>query len=206
MTFVYVLLKLEGGDPVGRRRPGAPGKRYKSMGEAKMGIHSARKCKLCGLKGHIARSNKCTVRKQMKVQNKDNESSCTVNVDEKNIKKKRNRLGKLRSSSAPSPSTLSNALQSEDESVAAESGEESSSADGEFYNVEAVVNGPNKRGEYEVNWEGCDSSTNTWEKESGLPKSLLKEYTTRRTRKSSSSSSDDDEPIVKKINRGVYTA
>ena len=154
MTDVYVLLNLEGGDPVGTRRPGAPGKRYKSMGEAKMGINSARKCKLCGLKGHTARSNKCPVRKQMKVQNKDNESSCTVNVDEKNIKKKRNRLGKLRSSSAPSPSTLSNALQSEDESVAAESGEESSSADGEFYNVEAVVNGPNKRGEYEVSGRG----------------------------------------------------
>ena len=123
MTDVYVLLNLEGGDPVGTRRPGAPGKRYKSMGEAKMGINSARKCKLCGLKGHTARSNKCPVRKPMKAQNKDN-----VNVDEKNIKKKRNRLGKLRSSSAPS--TLSNALQSEDESVAAESGEESSSADG----------------------------------------------------------------------------
>jgi hypothetical protein len=85
-----ILVKLEGGDPVGQRRPGAPGKRYKSMGEAKMGIHTARKCKLCGLKGHTARSNICTVRKQMKVQDKDNESgpnelSCIAQVNDQNI-------------------------------------------------------------------------------------------------------------------------
>lgn len=53
---------------MGQRRPGAPGKRYKSMGEAKMGLNSARKCGLCGLKGHTSRSNKCTVRKQMGTQ------------------------------------------------------------------------------------------------------------------------------------------
>ncbi len=119
------------------------------------------------------------------------------------MKKKGNRLGKLPSSSAPS--TLSNALQSDEESVAADSGEESSSSNGELYNVEAVVNGPNKRGEYEVKWEGYDSSTNTWEKGSGLHKSVLEEYASRRTR-ASSSSSDDDVPIVKKIKRGAYTA
>jgi hypothetical protein len=101
---------------------------------------------------------------------------------------------------------LSNALQSEEESVSGDSGEESSSSDGELYNVEAVVNGPNKRGEYEVKWEGYDSSTNTWEKGSGLPKSVLEEYARRRTTRASCSSSDDDEPIVKKMKRGVFTA
>jgi hypothetical protein len=101
---------------------------------------------------------------------------------------------------------LSNALQSEEESISAESGEESSSSDGELYNVEAIVNGPNKRGEYEVKWEGYDSSTNTWEKGSGLPKSVLEEYARRRTTRASCSSSDDDEPIVKKMKRGVFTA
>jgi hypothetical protein len=101
---------------------------------------------------------------------------------------------------------LSNALQSEEESVSAGSGEEASSSDGEFYNVEAVVNGPNKRGEYEVKWEGYDSSSNTWEKGNGLPKSVLEEYASRRTTRASSSSSDDDEPIVKKIETGcVYS-
>lgn len=201
--YIYVL-KLEGGDPVGQRRPGAPGKRYKSMGEAKMGIKTARKCKLCGLKGHTKRSNKCPAKKELKGQEKDNESSCIANVDDQNIKTKRNRLGKLPSSSAPA--ALSNALQSEEDSLSAESGEESSSSDGELYNVEAVVNGPNKRGEYEVKWEGYDSSTNTWEKGSGLPKSVLEEYARRRTTKASCSSSDDDEPIVKKMKRGVFTA
>ena len=67
--------------------------------------------------------------------------------------------------------------------------------------MEAIVNGPNKKGEYEVKWEGFDSSTNTWEKRSGLPKQLLHEY----GKDKGSSSDDDNEPIAKKIKRRAFT-
>jgi hypothetical protein len=79
------------------------------------------------------------------------------------------------------------------------------SSSGELYNVDAIVGGPNKCGEYRVKWEGYSSDSNTWEKESGLPKELVEEYK-RRCREYTKSSSDDDEPIVKRIQRGVYTA
>ncbi len=36
--------------------------------------------------------------------------------------------------------------------------------------MEAIVNGPNNKGEYEVKWEGFDSSTNTWERKVGYQK------------------------------------
>ncbi len=45
-----------------QRRAGAPGKRYKSMVEAKIGMKRARKCGLCKNK---SRSMKCSVRKEM---------------------------------------------------------------------------------------------------------------------------------------------
>jgi hypothetical protein len=70
--------------------------------------------------------------------------------------------------------------------------------------VEAIVNGPNKRGGYEWKWEGFDSSTNTWEKKSGLPKEVLDEYA-RQCGRDKGSSSDDDEPIAKKLKRGAFT-
>jgi hypothetical protein len=66
---------------VGQKRPGAPGKRYKSMGEAKLGLHTARKCGVCGLKGHTSRSSKCPVRKQKKVQENERQSSCKTDFD-----------------------------------------------------------------------------------------------------------------------------
>jgi hypothetical protein len=72
--------QIEGGDPVGQKRPGAPGKRYKSMGEAKMGVNTARKCKVCGLKGHTSRSSKCPVRKQKKVNVDERQSSCNTDL------------------------------------------------------------------------------------------------------------------------------
>jgi hypothetical protein len=72
MLSIFIVcgcrLIVKGGDPVPKRRPGAPGKRYKSMVEAKMGSKSARKCGLCGMKGHTARSNKCAVRIAMGTQ------------------------------------------------------------------------------------------------------------------------------------------
>ena len=84
-------------------------------------------------------------------------------------------------------------------------GKSKASASSELYNVEAIVGGPNKCGEYRVKWEGYNSDLNTWEKESGLPKELVEEYK-RRCRENTKSSSDDDEPIVKRIQRGVDTA
>ncbi len=75
--------------------------------------------------------------------------------------------------------------------------------------MEAIVNGPNKRGEYEVKWEGFDSSTNTWEKRSGLPKQVLDVYmnmqgNVART-KEVAVTMIDDEPIAKKLKRGAFT-
>ncbi len=75
------------------------------------------------------------------------------------------------------------------EDVAADGGEGSSSSGGEFYNVDYVVNGPNKLGEYEVKWEGYDSDQNTWEKGSGLPQKLLHEYASRCTMENNTTSS-----------------
>jgi hypothetical protein len=40
-----------------------------------------------------------------------------------------------------------------EENIAADSGEGSLSSGGEFYNVDYVVDDPNKLGEYEVKWE-----------------------------------------------------
>ena len=83
------------------------------------------------------------------------------------------------------------------------------SSSGELYNVDAIVGGPNKCGEYRVKWEGYSSDSNTWEKESGLPKELVEEYK-RRCRENTKSSSDDDgrdsssnedEPIASQIKR-----
>ncbi len=94
-----------------------------------------------------------------------------------------------------------------EEDVATDSGEGSSSSGGEFYNVDYGVNGPNKLGEYEVKWEGYDSDQNTWEKGSGLPQKVLDEYASRcAMQNNTTTSSDDDEPIVKKLQRGVFTA
>jgi hypothetical protein len=73
--------QIEGGDPGGQKRPGAPGKRYKSMGEAKMGVHTALKCRVCGLKGHTSRSSKCPVRNQKKVNDNERQSSCITDFD-----------------------------------------------------------------------------------------------------------------------------
>jgi hypothetical protein len=66
---------------VGQKRLGAPGKRYKSMEEAKMGVHTARKCGVCGLKGHTSRSSKCPVRKQKEVHDNERHSSCKTDFD-----------------------------------------------------------------------------------------------------------------------------
>jgi|LauGreDrversion4_1035100.scaffolds.fasta_scaffold163847_1 hypothetical protein len=194
---------LEGGDPVGQRRPGAPGKRYKSMGEAKMGFKSARKCGLCGLKGHTSRSNKCTLRKE-KLKNLKNakRSSCVADVDAKKRKRNEKAVKTHNSSSADDNDETDNEECSESDSS---EGCPSGAGGVDYFNVEAVVGGPNNRGEYEVKWEGYDSSTNTWEKGSGLPKTILDEYK-RRCKRDSSSNSEDDEPIAKKIQRGAYTA
>ncbi len=84
-----------------------------------------------------------------------------------------------------------------EEDVAADSGEGSSSSGGEFFDVDYVVNGPNKLGDYEVKWEGYDPDQNTWEKGSGLPQKVLDEYSSRCTMENNTTgSSDDDEPIV----------
>jgi hypothetical protein len=82
---------------VGHKRPGAPGKRYKFMGEAKMGVHTARKCSICGLKGHTSRSSKCSVRKQKKVHDNERQSCCNTDFDA--TKKKRKTLAKDESGS-----------------------------------------------------------------------------------------------------------
>ena len=194
---------LEGGDPVGQKRPGAPGKRYKSMGEAKMGIKSARKCGVCGLKGHTSRSNKCTVRKEkLKKLDKAMRSSCVADLDAKKRKRNENTVKTHNSCSGDDDDETDNEECSESESS---EGSSSGAGGDDYFNVDAVVGGPNNRGEYEVKWEGYDSSTNTWEKGSGLPKKILDEYKRRRKR-NSSSNSEDDEPIAKKIQRGSYTA
>jgi Chromo (CHRromatin Organisation MOdifier) domain len=118
------------------------------------------------------------------------------------MKRKRKKVVHQKSSSAD------DALgQISEEDVDADRGEGSSPSDGEFYNVDHIVNGPNKVGKYEVKWEGYDSDQNTWEKAIGLPQKVLDEYASRSTRDhNTSSSSDDDEPIVKRLQRGVYTA
>ena len=197
---------LEGGDPVGQKRPGAPGKRYKSMGEAKMGSKSARKCGVCGLKGHTSRSNKCTVRKEnLKKHDKAMRSSCVADLNAK--KRKRNEYTVKTHNSCSGDEKDDNDETANEECSESESSEGSSSAAGagDYFDVEAIVGGPNKRGEYEVKWEGYDSSTNTWEKGCDLPKQILHEYT-RRCESDSSSNTDDDEPIAEKIKRGAYTA
>ena len=118
------------------------------------------------------------------------------------MKRKRKKVVHQKSSSADDAFG-----QNSEEDVDADSGEGSSSSDGEFYNVDYIVNGPNKVGKYEVKWEGYDSDQNTWEKAIGLPQKVLDEYASRSTRENNtSSSSDDDEPIVKRLQRGVYTA
>ena len=118
------------------------------------------------------------------------------------MKRKRKKVVHQKSSSAD------DALgQNSEEDVDAESGDGLSSSDGEFYNVDHIVNGPNKVGKYEVKWEGYDSDRNTWENAIGLPQKVLDEYASRSTRdNNTSSSSDDDEPIVKRLQREVYTA
>ncbi len=81
------------------------------------------------------------------------------------MKRKRKKVVHQKSSSAD------DALgQNSEENVDAESGDGLSSSDGEFYNVDHIVNGPNKVGKYEVKWEGYDSDQNTWEKAIGYPK------------------------------------
>ena len=189
---------LEGGDPVGQKRPGAPGKRYKSMGEAKMGMKSARKCGVCGLKGHTSRSNKCPARKEkLKEHDKAMRSSCLGNSDAEISTRNRSQVETQNRSSEdddfePDNEECTDAKSSEGSSPSG------SPSGGDYFNVDAIVGGPNKRGEYEVKWEGYDSSSNTWEKGSGLPTKLLDEYT-RRCKRDKSSGSDDDEPIAKKI-------
>ncbi len=93
------------------------------------------------------------------------------------MKRKRKKVVHQKSSSAD------DALgQNSEEDVDAESGDGLSSSDGEFYNVDHIVNGPNKVGKYEVKWEGYDSDQNTWEKAIGLPQKVLDEYASRSTR------------------------
>ena len=93
------------------------------------------------------------------------------------MKRKRKKVVHQKSSSAD------DALgQNSEEDVDAESGDGLSSSDGEFYNVDHIVNGPNKVGKYEVKWEGYDADQNTWEKAIGLPQKVLDEYASRSTR------------------------